>query len=78
VLAFWTGVPVAGASGAGVVPTCPGAGAVVGAIVGVLAVLTNTTQVSAKGIAAGLIAATLTVQAPLTLPPAGPIPTPIA
>lgn len=80
VTAFWTvpPVPVAGASGAGVVDGCPGAGALVGSLSAVFANLANTKASCASGMASALQTATLTCTATLTLPPAGPVVTPIS
>jgi len=74
---FWTGVAVAGGSGAGTTAGCPGAAAVGAAIAAVVAVLTNTTTIAANGIAAVLHTATLTVTAALTIPPNPPVVYPI-
>lgn len=78
VTVFWTGVPVAGASGAGVTTGCPGAGAITGGMSAVFANLANTYATCAAGMASVLQTATLTVTCELTLPPAGPVPTPIS
>ncbi len=74
---FWTAIPCAGASGAGVTDGCPGAGGLVASVSAVLANLANTSASYASGMASALAAATATCTATLTLPPGGPIPYPI-
>ncbi len=78
VATFWTAVPCAGASGAGVTGGCPGAGGLTASIAAVLANLANTSATAAAGFAVALAGATATVTATLTLPPGGPIVYPIA
>lgn len=75
--AYWTGVVVAGGAGVGVSTGCPGAGALVGALTAVFSNPANTHASAASGIASALQTATATVIVNLTLPPAGPVPTPI-
>lgn len=76
--AFWTAVPVAGGSGIGVTTGCPGAGAIVGGLIAVFSNPLNTYATCAAGMASVLQAATLTTICNLTLPPSGPVPTPIS
>lgn len=78
VAVFWTGVPVAGASGAGTVPGCPGAAGIPVALAAIGATFPVSTSIAAGEFAGVLEVATLTIIVPLTLPPAGPIPTPIS
>ncbi len=78
VAAFWTGVPVAGGSGVGATTGCPGAGAIPAGLLAVGVTFPATTAIAAAGFAAVLQTATLTVMCDLTLPPSGPVPTPIA
>lgn len=75
---FWTGVPVVGGSGAGTTTGCPGAGSIPAGLLAVGATFPPTTAIAAAGFAAVLQTATLTVICNLTLPPAGPVPTPIS
>lgn len=75
---FWTGVAVAGGSGAGTTAGCPESAVAGTAIAAVVAVLTNTTTIAADGIALALHTATLTVTASLTIPPNPPVVYPIA
>lgn len=76
--AYWTAVPVAGGSGAGVTVGCPGAGAISGGMAAVFANPANTYATCAAGMASVLQTATLTMTCDLTLPPSGPVPTPIS
>ncbi len=75
---WWAVVPCVGGSGTGNTAGCPGAGAAVAILAAVFANLANTAASAALGIATALQTATLTVVATLTLPPAGPVPTPIS
>jgi hypothetical protein len=75
---FWTGVPVAGGSGAGTTTGCPGASAAIATLTAVFANLANTSSTAAAGIAVALQVATLTMTCTLTLPPNPPVVTPIA
>ena len=78
VATFWTAVACAGASGAGVTDGCPGASSLTASLSAVFLNLANTSETCAAGMAAALATATLTTTATLTLPPAGPVVTPIA
>lgn len=78
VATYWTGVPVAGGSGVGVTTGCPGAGAITGGLTAVFLNLANTYATAASGMASVLQTATLTMTCDLTLPPAGPVTTPIS
>ena len=76
--AFWTGVACAGGNGAGPVVPPSGAAAVPAGLIAVALTFPPTTALGAVGFAAVIDAATRTTQATLTLPPGGPVPTPIA
>lgn len=75
---FWTGVAVAGGSGAGATAGCPGAAVAGTAITAAVGNIANTSATAAASIAAALHTATLTVTAALTIPPNPPVVFPIA
>ncbi len=75
---FWTGVPVAGGTGVGVTTGCPGAASLVASMAAVFANPANTYASAASGMASAVNTATTTVICNLTLPPAGPVPTPLS
>lgn len=75
--AFWTGVVCAGASGAGPVTPPPGAAGVPAGLIATALTFPITTAIGAAAFAAVIEAATLTTFATLTLPPGGPVVTPI-
>lgn len=75
---FWTGVPVAGASGVGTVAGCPGASACIATLSALFAVLTNTQAAVGAAIATALQTATLLTTCTLTLAPNPPVVYPIS
>lgn len=76
---YWTGVPVAGATGAGTTapPTLNIIAPLTAALTAILVGGLSSAQAAAD-IATQMDLVTKTVIAPLTLPPAGPVPTPIS
>lgn len=75
---YWTGVSVAGGNGAGVTTGCPGAAALIAGMTTGLLLLENTIPVQAAMMTLQITTATLTTICTLTLPPGGPVPTPIS
>lgn len=75
--AFWTGVAVAGGSGAGTVTPPTGASAVPAALIAIAVTFPPVTSVAAGQFASVIQTATLTTQATLTLPPNPPVTYPI-
>lgn len=77
---FWAAVPVDGGSGTGVTspPTLTVAAGTLLAEMTAYATVGGTRAAAAASMGNALHLVTLTVIAPLTLPPAGPVPTPIS
>lgn len=61
--AFWTAMPVANLTAAGITNGCPGASSLTGTLTAVFGNLANTTETCANGVAAALDTATATVEA---------------